>query len=222
MIHDITIHEDLASLSAAVARQIADLANQAIKARGTFHLALAGGSTPRHCYESLRTLSLDWTKIQLYFGDERCLPVGDAERNDSMAYATLINHIAIPSENIHCIPAELGAEDAAAQYRLVIEKLDKLDLILLGLGEDGHTASLFPDNPATESRASVVAVFNSPKPPPERVSLGLTTINAARHKIFLIAGKSKREPLARIRQGELLPAARVIGAKWHVGSEDRG
>ncbi len=210
------IYEDLAALSTAVALRIAGLAKQAISARGVFHFALAGGGTPRYCYEVLRRLPVDWSHVQLYFGDERCLPAGDAERNDSMAYDALIRHIAIPAENVHVIPAQLGALQAAAEYHAVIAQAGQLDLVLLGLGEDGHTASLFPGNPATQRCAPVVAVFNSPKPPSERVSLGMDTINRARHKLFLLAGKSKREPLARIKQGEVLPAACVSGAEWHM------
>jgi len=211
-----SIYEDLAVLSAAVALRIADLAKEAISARGVFHFAVAGGGTPRRCYEYLRELPLDWARVQLYFGDERCLPVGDAERNDSMVYDALIKHIAIPSANVHAISAERGALPAAAEYCAVMEQAGRLDLILLGLGEDGHTASLFPDNPATESSLSVVAVFNAPKPPSERVSLGMATINQARHKLFLVAGSGKREPLTRIAEGELLPAAQVTDAEWYM------
>lgn len=91
-----------------------------------------------------------------------------------------------------------------------------LDLVLLGMGEDGHTASLFPGNPATENVAAVVAVFDAPKFPPERVSLGMTTLNVARVKMFLVAGAGKRDALQRIAQGVALPAGRIIGAEWHV------
>lgn len=211
-----TVHEDMDTLSHAVARRIADLARQAIAARGSFSIALAGGATPRRCYEYLRELPVDWAHVHVYFGDERCLPCGDAQRNDSMAHETLLKHVAIPPENVHAIPAELGAVQAALEYAAVLEQVSRLDLVLLGLGEDGHTASLFPGNPATESCASVVAVFDAPKPPPERVTLGMSTLNAARQKIFLIAGAGKREALTRIEQGWPLPAAQVIGAEWHV------
>jgi 6-phosphogluconolactonase len=91
-----------------------------------------------------------------------------------------------------------------------------LDLVLLGMGEDGHTASLFPGNPATENVSAVVAVFDAPKLPPERVSLGMTTLNAARVKMFLVAGAGKRDALQRIARGAALPAAQVLGAEWHV------
>ena len=210
------VHDDLDELCAAVAQRIAELAAQAIAARGVFHVALAGGETPRRCYEKLRDLTIDWAHVQVYFGDERCLPAGDAQRNDQMAFDTLLKHVAIPPGNIHTIPAELGAREAAAHYAAVLADIERLDLTLLGMGEDGHTASLFPDNPAAASTASVVPVFNAPKPPAERVSLGMSTLNAARHRIFLVAGAGKRDALGRILREEPLPAAYVVAAEWHL------
>ena len=210
------IHDDLDDLSLAVARRIAESAAQAIAAHGVFHVALAGGETPRRCYEKLRSLAIDWTHVQIYFGDERCMPVGDAQRNDTMVSDTLLEHIGIPPENIHAIPAELGAREAASRYADVLGNIEQLDLVLLGMGEDGHTASLFPGNPATENSAAAVPVFNSPKPPAERVSLGMCMLNAARQKIFLVAGAGKRDALRQILQGTLSPAARVAAAEWHL------
>ena len=211
-----SVSADLARLSQLVALRIAALAAQSIAARGVCRIALAGGETPRLCYELLRELPLDWTRIEFYFGDERCLPPGDAQRNDRMAAATLFDHITIPAENIHCIPAQHGAVSAAAEYIQTLQDVLPLDVVLLGMGEDGHTASLFPGNPASSTDDSVVAVFNAPKPPPERVSLGLQTLIAARHKLFLVAGAGKRDALQRIANGEQLPAAQIVGAEWHV------
>lgn len=210
------VHDDPERLGAAVAQRFSELASQAIGARGAFRVALAGGESPRRCYEELRRLPVDWKRVQIYFGDERCLPVGDAQRNDRMAYDTLLSHVAIPPANIHAIPAELGAHEASARYSALLEKVAPLDLVLLGMGEDGHTASLFPDNPATDSLALAVPVFDSPKPPAERVSLGLYALNAARQKIFVMVGAGKRDALRRIRQGEALPAARIVAAEWHL------
>ncbi|MDO9052949.1 MAG: 6-phosphogluconolactonase [Gallionella sp.] len=210
------IHDDAEVLSTAVARRIAALAAEAIAARGVFHLALAGGETPRRCYEKLRHHTLDWKHVHLYFGDERCLPDGDASRNDSMARAALLNHVTPPQANIHCIPAELGAIEAAASYALELESAGKLDMVLLGMGEDGHTASLFPGNPANAIMEAAVPVFNAPKPPAERVSLSMGTLNAARNKLFLVAGAGKREALEQIMRGVALPAAQISKAEWHL------
>lgn len=210
------IHDDLDELSLAVAQRIAEAARRAIAARGVFHLALAGGETPRRCYEKLRSLSIDWAHVQLYIGDERCLPKGDAQRNDTMIRATLLEYISIPQANMHFISPELGACDAAAAYAALLERVKPLDMVLLGMGEDGHTASLFPGNPATAQDEIVVPVFGAPKPPSERVSLGMRTLNGAREKLFLVAGAGKSEALGRIVRGALLPAACVAGAEWHL------
>ena len=210
------VHVDQDAMSASVAQRIAELAAQAIAARGVFHVALAGGETPRRCYRKLRDLAIDWQHVHMYLGDERCLPSGDTMRNDSMVRETLLEHVSIPPANVHFIPAELGPREAAASYASLLCKVVPLDLVLLGMGEDGHTASLFPDNPAIESTAAVVPVFDAPKLPKERVSLGIDTLNAARRKIFLVAGAGKRAALEQILHGDSLPAARVAAGEWHL------
>jgi 6-phosphogluconolactonase len=191
-------------------------ATQAITARGVFHLALAGGETPRRCYQKMHKLAIDWPHVQIYFGDESCLPDGDVQRNDSMARESLLDHVPIPPAHIHSIPAQLGALDAATIYAALIDHVGPLDMVLLGMGEDGHTASLFPNNPATESILSVVPVFNAPKLPSERVSLGINTLNAARQRIFIVAGSGKRAALEQILLGNSLPAAHVATAEWYI------
>ncbi len=212
----LTVHRDTAELAATVARRIAALIAQAIAARGVCRIALAGGNTPRSCYGQLSALPVEWPRVQIYFGDERCLPVGDAERNDEMARLSLLQRVEIPAANVHAVAAELGAVRAAADYTARLQAELPLDIVLLGMGEDGHTASLFPGNPALLNNGVAVAVFDAPKPPPERVSLSLATLDAARHKLFLVAGAGKRNALARIAQGAPLPAARIIAAEWHL------
>ncbi|MDP2761906.1 MAG: 6-phosphogluconolactonase [Sideroxyarcus sp.] len=212
----LTVHRDAEALAAAVAQRIAALIGQAIAARGMCRLALAGGETPRRCYTELGALAVDWTRVQIYFGDERCLPVGDAQRNDEMARQSLLQPAGIPAANVHAVAAELGAVQAAADYAARLKDVLPLDIVLLGMGEDGHSASLFPGNPALRAEGVAVAVFDAPKPPPERVSLSLTTLNSARHKLFLIAGAGKQAALARIARGEALPAAQIIDAEWHL------
>ncbi len=215
----LTVHRDMETLAAAVAQRIAVLIAQSIAARGVCRLALAGGETPRRCYAVLGTLDVEWARVHLYFGDERCLPVGDAQRNDEMARLSLLQHIAIPAANVHPVAAELGALRAAADYTAHLHDALPLDIVLLGMGEDGHTASLFPGNPAVRAEGIAVAVFDAPKPPPERVSLSMATLNAARHKLFLVAGAGKRAALSRIARGETLPAARVGDAEWHLDQD---
>ncbi|MFA5371880.1 MAG: 6-phosphogluconolactonase [Sideroxydans sp.] len=212
----LTMHHDAEALAAAVARRLAALIGQAITARGVCRLALAGGETPRQCYAELGSLAVDWTRVQIYFGDERCLPAGDTQRNDEMARQSLLQRVGIPSANVHAVAAELGALRAAADYVARLKDALPLDIVLLGMGEDGHTASLFPGNPALLANEAAVAVFDAPKPPPERVSLSLGTLNTVRHKLFLVAGAGKRDALSRIVRGEVLPAAQITDAEWHL------
>jgi 6-phosphogluconolactonase len=180
------------------------------------HVALPGGSTPARCLQLLSGMVLPWPDIHWYLGDERCYPAGHAERNDSMIEQQLWSRIAAQEENRHRIAAELGAELAAEKYTTVIKRAGTLDIVVLGMGEDGHTASLFPDNPALDDTRAVVPVYHAPKPPPERVSLGLSTIRSAAQRMVLVTGSSKHEALVRVQQGEQLPIGRIGKAYWFV------
>lgn len=213
----VNICEDMAALSVAVAQRIQQLASEAIAERDAFHLVLTGGNTPKSCYQQLCRLALDWRQVYIYYGDERCVPVGDAQRNDLMAQCSLLQHVPVPAEQVFSMPAELGAEAGAAAYAETIRGR-QFDLVLLGMGEDGHIASLFPGQAQLASEQPTVAVLNSPKPPPERVSLGLSVINEARNKLFLLAGEGKRQALGQLLQGVDLPAARVAEAEWYMDS----
>ena len=135
---------DAAALRQVAYRRILDAAARAIERRGRFLIVLAGGNTPRGIYRMLRTADTDWSRWQVYFGDERCLPADSAERNSRMAADAWLNHVPIPQDQVHAIPAELGASAAALGYAETLRGVGDFDLVLLGLGEDGHTASLFP------------------------------------------------------------------------------
>lgn len=209
-------YPDTEDLAAAVAAEIAESCATAVSLRGSFHLALSGGNTPQRCYEMLRQLPLAWTKTYIYFSDERCLPVGHDDRNDTMADGCLLSHVVIPASNIHRIPAELGPEAGALAYAEILTHAPVMDLLLLGMGEDGHTASLFPDNPALADERLAVPVFNAPKPPPERISMGYTVLNQARKRIVMVAGSGKKDALQRVQQGERLPVARLAACEWYV------
>jgi len=207
---------DANALAAEVARQVIVECEQAIAERGVFHWVLAGGNTPKKCYELLRDAGIDWGRMHVWFGDERCLPMGDAERNDVMADVALLSHVSVPSAQIHHIPVELGPEDAAAAYAALLADAPSMDLILLGMGEDGHTASLFPGNPALVDEHLVIPVFNAPKPPPERVSMGYSILNQGRKRIVMAAGKGKKDALQLVQRGESLPVARLAACEWYV------
>jgi 6-phosphogluconolactonase len=200
-----------AELEAAAVRAILQAAQLAISRRGEFHIVLAGGNTPRRIYESLRSADTDWSSWHVYFGDERCLPPDDAGRNSRMAALAWLNHVGIPSSQIHVIAAEKGAELAAHRYAQIVGRVAQFDLVLLGLGEDGHTASLFPhrDPGSTPDAPAVLAVHDAPKPPPERVSLSANRLGAARQVMFLVTGEAKRQAVQDWRNGMDIPAAAI-------------
>ncbi len=192
----------------AAARIIGELARHAIETRGHFSLVLAGGRTPQAAYERLARQQHDWSRWEFFFGDERCLPPFHPERNSFMARQALLDHLPLEAHQIHEIPAELGPEEGARRYEPLVRGARPFDLVLLGLGEDGHTASLFPHHQPPPERL-VIPVTDAPKPPPERVSLNYPALSAARGVVFLVTGAGKREALARWRHGELIPAARI-------------
>lgn len=183
-------------------------ANQAIQTRGHFRMVLAGGRTPEQTYSLLTKANTNWSKWHIYYGDERCLPEADEERNSNMAARAWLNTVAIPSRQIHPIPAQLGAIAAARRYTEIIKPILPFDLVLLGMGEDGHTASLFP-NQVHSPHELVHPIFNAPKPPTERVSLSVTALSQTRELIFLITGRNKREAVAAWQRGDHLPVAQI-------------
>jgi 6-phosphogluconolactonase len=206
------VFPDAAALAEQSVALILGAAREAIAARGVFHLVLAGGNTPKDAYERLRECGANWVKWQIYFGDERCLPRGDPGRNDTMTRRAWLDHIAIPPVNIHPIPAELGAEKGAQRYAEILRRAPQFDLVLLGLGEDAHTASLFPGQQygLEKNQLDVVAVRMAPKPPPERVSLSAARLGRARRVLFLVGGETKREAVKLWRAGADIPARHIM------------
>ncbi len=205
-----------------VAETLAEELQAAVDARGSCRFALAGGSTPRRAYERLsRVEDLPWDKVEVFFGDERCVPPDDAQSNYRMAQEALLGSIS-PAPRVRRIEGELGAQAAARRYE---EALDRrpLDLVLLGMGEDGHTASLFPGDGAIGVADRWVASATSPKPPVARVTLTLPALTAARCVIFAVSGAAKAERLEEVFRERRearprLPAARVRGpqVRWLV------
>jgi 6-phosphogluconolactonase len=187
-----------------------------VKQKGFCHVVLPGGSTPARCLEILAEKSLPWKNIHWYPGDERCYPVGHAERNDTMINAKLFSQQISASKNFHPIPAELGAEQGAENYAALLDATAGMDIVVLGMGEDGHTASLFPGNVALDDQRSAVPVYNAPKAPEQRVSIGLTTLQNAAECIIIATGENKREALAKLKQGEVLPVGLVGADVWFI------
>jgi 6-phosphogluconolactonase len=204
-------HPTSDALVADARDRVVAAANEAIAARGKFVIVLSGGNTPRALHERLRDADTDWTRWHVYYGDERCVAADDAERNSVMATETLLDHVAIPSAQCHAMRGELGADAAARAYAATLRDVATFDLVLLGLGEDGHTASLFPRSVETAfgEHGEVIAVFEAPKPPPERVSLSAMRLSDARVVLFLVSGEGKRDAVTRWREGDDIPAARI-------------
>jgi 6-phosphogluconolactonase len=194
---------------AAVAVAAADVVAAAIEG-GLRTLVLAGGSTPRRAYELLAGRDLPWGRVTVLFGDERCVPADDPESNYRMAHETLLERVHPGS--VHRMPGELGAEAAAVLYDGIVRSLAPLDLVLLGMGPDGHTASLFPGHPRLDAEGAAIAVHDAPKPPPDRVSLSLGTLREARRVVLMVTGADKAEALAAARRGEV-PAGLIPGAE---------
>ncbi len=187
-----------------VAAKIIALANRCIKQNDSFHIVLAGGETPRAVYALLTEMVTDWEKWHIYFGDERWLPAHDKNRNDTMAFDTWLAHVDVPLSQIHSIPAELPQQICVEQYTQVLKNVGDFDLVLLGLGEDGHTASLFPGNDWGDNIDApvVMAVDNAAKAPAQRITLSAKRLSAADHVWFLINEESKRDILQRWQAGE--------------------
>jgi 6-phosphogluconolactonase len=203
---------DVAALNAAAAARILAAAGGAIRASGRFRVVLAGGNTPRGVYELLRGAAADWPAWHVYYGDERCTPRDDALRNSRMAEVAWLSHVPIPASQVHEIPAELGPAEAAQRYAMRLEPVGEFDLVLLGLGEDGHTGSLFPghDWGRGGDAPSVLPVFDAPKPPPERVSLSARRFSRAAEVLFMVAGAEKRDALARWQAGDSIAARAIV------------
>lgn len=205
----------VAELSAALCAEAA----AAIAARGTFHLVLAGGTTPLALYRALARLQAGDARWHIWYGDERCLPVGHPERNSGVIEAAWLAASHIPSENRRPIPAERGSQEATTVYAEWLAGVADFDVALLGMGEDGHTASLFPGH--SWDGADALAVYDAPKPPPERVSLSAARLSRSQRVWFVITGAGKCEALARWKNGERLPVSAIHGKQQTVAWLDQ-
>jgi 6-phosphogluconolactonase len=202
-----------ADLQDAAVGAILDSAALSIRERGHFNLVLAGGETPREIYQRLRAAPTDWSLWHIYFGDERCMPPTEEELNSRMAGEAWLDHVPIPPSQIHVIPSGPRADVAAQEYAQTLRGVGLFDLTLLGLGKDGHTASLFPRNDwgLAPDSPDTLAVFNSPIRPPQRVSLSAARLNRSRQIIFIVSGESKHQAVARWRAGDNIPARAIMG-----------
>jgi 6-phosphogluconolactonase len=221
------VYESPEELAGAAAREFAAKAEEAIEERGRFAVVLAGGSTPKATYEILASDyadRIDWSNVHVFFGDERTVPPDHEDSNYRMARETLLSHIRVGG--VHRIRCELPSDEAAAAYEVELrdffgEELPRFDLILLGIGTDGHTASLFPETPALEVQDRLVVANPVPKLDTIRITLTVPVINVARSVVFLVAGEDKAGALKVILEGDPDPReypARLIqppgGPEW--------
>ena len=229
---EILTYPNLADLSSAAAEFIAELAEAAIKTRNIFTLVLSGGSTPRLLYEELarRSISkrIDWQKTHIFWGDERYLPPDHPDSNYALAFQALVSKVDILPANVHRVVTESDSANAAAEdYEKTLrhffpppagsedqQYLPSFDLVLLGLGQDGHTASLFPGDAALEEKYRWVVTVDgaSASPPVPRITLTLPVLNKADCVIFLVSGSRKKEVFEEIMNNPgtaAYPAARV-------------
>jgi 6-phosphogluconolactonase len=190
------------------ARRTAEVLATALDAartvHGVAHGALSGGTTPRRAYELLGERLPDWSDIHIWFADERCVPPEDPESNYRLVRETLDAQGA----TIHRAPGELGPEAGAAAYAAELRDV-ALDVALLGMGPDGHTASLFPERPELRAEGIAIGVHDAPKPPPERITLTLPYLGESRRLVLLVTGSAKAGPLAQVVAGpdERVPAS---------------
>jgi 6-phosphogluconolactonase len=204
---EIHVFEHVPDLIEACAQALAERAAQAIAERGAFHVALSGGSTPRPIYERWAGLMTDWEHVHIWFGDERCVSPEQPESNYRMARESLLDLTGIPAANIQRIEGELEqASEAAARaddaYQALIKAGGTLDLVLLGLGDDAHTASLFPTTAALTVDSARFVENHVPKLGVWRVTLTYAAINAARAVMFIVTGASKAEAVRKVLRGK--------------------
>ncbi len=208
---DLRIFPTAGDLNRAATETFVQLANNTIARQGRFAVALAGGNTPRAIYQLLATEyreQIPWSKVHLFWGDERYVPINDPNSNYRMVREALLDHIAIAAENVHRMPTEfIQPETAALNYEKTLRDLwptilPRFDLIQLGLGPDGHIVSLFPNSLLLQEENRLVAVVtDSPKPPPTRLTLTLPVINRAAQIHFFVSGAEKAEALQSTLEG---------------------
>jgi 6-phosphogluconolactonase len=224
------VHETPEELASAVAARLAATLASAQAARGTASVVLTGGRTGTAVLAALRSATLDWSSLDVYWGDERVLPAGDPERNETQARDALLDHVPVSPARVHPMApsdGEYGDDpDAAAEaYAVLLKDVPTFDVCLLGVGEEGHTASIFPHSPAVyETARTVVAVRDCPKPPPTRVSLTLPTIRRAGEVWLMTTGAAKAEPVASALAGANevdIPAAGARGQRDTLWFLDR-
>jgi 6-phosphogluconolactonase len=205
----LSVHQDAESAAQAAASLLAERIAIAQSERGVAHVSLAGGNTPRRAYELLGPLLGNPAAVEWWFGDERCVPADDPDSNFRLVSESLLRSAAIPAERVHRLRGELAPQDAADAYAAELRQgvpagangIPALDVAFLGLGEDGHTASLFPGDPSLDVLDRLAVPVVAVKPPPNRITLTLPVFRAARSVVILTTGPGKKDAVARLLAG---------------------
>lgn len=212
----VATYPDIDTLSHEAARHTVRLANEAIVTHGRFTIALSGGSTPKKLYKLLVNepyrSQIEWTLVEIFWGDERCVPPDNQESNFRTAQEELLSKVPIAASQIHRMPAEQPDRDAASQaYTAEIQRtfgtngIPSFDLIQLGMGPEGHTASLFPHQASLHEQQRLVIPVTTPKPPPDRLTFTPPLLNAARHVLFMVTGTEKADAIHAVIEGPYNP-----------------
>lgn len=216
---EIRIYLNLDGLSQAAVDLFIELQKESISDKGRFSVALSGGSTPKPLYEALaspdRQEELEWEKVHIFWGDERCVPPDHPDSNYKMVNESLLKHISIPDQNVHRVPAEMDPRMAAFSYEESLRgffhgPLPFFDLIFLGMGEDGHTASLFPHSAGLNEEDRWFIANYAPEQETWRLTLTKNAINAAKNIAVLVAGRAKADMLSDVLEGDYQPYAKPI------------
>ena len=212
----VVIYPDTNTLSHEAAQYIVRLANEAIVSHGRFSIALSGGSTPRVLYgllgdEPYRS-QIAWSQVEIFWSDERCVPPDSSDSNYQLAQEVLLSKVPIPASQIHRMPADKSDRDAASleytqemQRVFGTDRIPSFDLLQLGMGPEGHTASLFPHQSSLQEQQRLVMPVNVPKPPPPRLTFTPPLLNAAKHVLFLVTGADKAEAVQAVLEGGYQP-----------------
>ena len=202
------VYPNIDELSEQLARDILTLAEKSIKLNNNFKIVLTGGESIINTYKILNNSSSDWSKWHIYLGDERCLPAGDRNRNDYIIKQVWLNNSQILKKNIHFIHAELGPNNGALYYEKILSNTGYFDIVLLSMGEDGHTASLFPGHFYNKNK-SVVSECNSPKYPKNRISVSYSRLNKSKNIFKVVCGSSKKKAVDLWLAGKTLPINKI-------------
>lgn len=236
---DAKVFPDLDALNRAALEDLLRVLDDAVAKRGRFAIALSGGHTPAKLYALWADQYRDktpWDRVHLFWGDERFVPQDDPLSNYRMTREALISRVPIPAANVHPVPTNLPRpQDAAEAYEAELRKFfgaapPEFDVQLLGLGPEGHTASLFPDSPALDEKQHWVAAVRAPAQPPDRLTFTLLVLNRGHNTFFLVAGADKREILSAIRKepdsepskypaGRIRPTGRLV---WYLDQAAAG